>query len=298
MCTTHGAITAKPKIAVVVGSGGIKPACAIPLFEFLDSMNIGIDLLTGCSGGAIVAAMRGYGYNAKEMEGLFSKYLTKKLFSHIDYRTLLGIARMPFGRFDKTRGILKPQRLIDVLKTIFNDSKFDRFKIPTLVQATDVDTGEGILLSEGDIAQSVYVSAAQFPFFPPLNIGGRWLVDGAFSSPLPVLETVNRGYDVIIAVAIDQQVKTESKSFIEYFHQFISRSYTSTQKKQMALAIDMHHHEIIIINMRFKELIHMWDVEKLPIIIETGKKTIERKKNEIINAIENFKIRKQAKKLK
>ena len=281
------------KIAVVVGSGGIKPACAIALFEFLESEDIDIDLLIGCSGGAIVSAMRGFGYTAAEMTDLFARHLTKSLFSHIDYRTLLGIARMPFGRFDKTRGILKPQRLIDVLKIIFNNSKFDSLKIPTLVQVTNVDNGEGVLIGSGGIAEAVYSSAAQFPFFPPLNIGGNWYADGAFSSPLPVLEAVNRGYDVIIAIAIEQQVNIDSKSFIEYFHQFISRSYTSTQKKQMALAIDMHHHEIVIINMHFDELIHMWDVEKLPAIIQTGQKIIDKKKNEIIAAIENFKNRRK-----
>lgn len=282
-----------PKIAVVVGSGGIKPACAIALFELLEGLGIDIDLLIGCSGGAIVSAMRGFGYNSAEITELFTKYLTKSLFSHVDYRTLLGIARMPFGRFDKTRGILKPQRLIDVLKIIFKNSKFDSLKIPTLVQVTNVDSGEGVLIDSGDLADAVYSSAAQFPFFPPLNIGGKWFVDGAFSSPLPVLEAVNRGYDVIIAVAIEQQVKTESKSFIEYFHQFISRSYTSTQKKQMALAIDMHHHEIVIINMHFDEVIHMWDVDKLPVIIQTGKKIIDRKKDEILSAIDNFKARRK-----
>jgi NTE family protein len=282
-----------PKIAVVVGSGGIKPACAIALFELLEDLDINIDLLIGCSGGAIVSAMRGFGYNSAEITDLFTRHLTKSLFSHIDYRTLLGIAKMPFGRFDKTRGILKPQRLIDVLKIIFKNSKFDSLKIPTLVQVTNVDNGEGILIDSGDIAEAVYSSAAQFPFFPPLNIDGKWYVDGAFSSPLPVLEAVNRGYDVIIAIAIEQQVKMESKSFIEYFHQFISRSYTSTQKKQMALAIDMHHHEIVIINMHFDEVIHMWDVDKLPVIVQTGKKIIDKKKNEIIAAIDNFKNRRK-----
>lgn len=283
----------KPKIAVVVGSGGIKPACAIPLFEFLDEHGIGIDMLIGCSGGAIVSSMRGFGYSPSEISELFSKNLTRSLFSSVDYRTLLGIAKMPLGRFDKTRGILKPQRLIEVLNNIFKNSTFGDMKIPTLVQVTDVDTGEGALIDSGAIADAVYASAAQFPFFPPINIGGRWFVDGAYSSPLPLLEAVNRGYDVIIAVAIEQQVKTESKSFIEFLHQFISRSYTSTQKKQTALAIDMHHHEIIVINMHFDEMINMWDVEKLPEIIETGRKIINKKKDEIISAIENFRGRRK-----
>ena len=278
----------RPKIAVVIGSGGIKPMAAIPLFDFLDEQKIDIDWLFGCSGGAIVAAMRGAGYNGTEMRDLISKYLSKKLFSKIDYRTLLGIAKLPFGRFNKTCGILKPQNLVEVLKIIYKEMKLEEFKTPTFIQATDVDTGEGVILDKGDVAEAVYASAAQFPFFPPYCINGKWLVDGVYSSPLPVLEAVRKGADIIIAVAIEQQVKLKSTSFIEYFHHFISRSYTSTQKKQMALAIDIHHHEIVIINIHFEEVINMWDVEKLPLIMETGNKIIERKKEEILSAIESF----------
>ncbi|HNY11718.1 MAG TPA: patatin-like phospholipase family protein, partial [Candidatus Wallbacteria bacterium] len=187
----------RPKIAVVIGSGGIKPMATIPLFDFLDENNINIDWLFGCSGGAIVAAMRGAGYNGNQMRDIISKYLSKKLFSKIDYRTLLGIAKLPFGRFNKTCGILKPQNLIEVLKIIYKGMKFEELKTPTFIQATDVETGEGVTLNTGDVAEAVYASAAQFPFFPPYCVNGKWLVDGVYSSPLPVLEAVKKGADII-----------------------------------------------------------------------------------------------------
>ena len=282
-----------PKIAVVIGSGGIKPMAAIPLFEFLDEAGIDIDLIVGCSGGAIVAGMRGIGYSSAEMKDLISQHLNKNLFSNVDYRTLLGIAKLPFGKFNKTSGILKPEKLKKVLHTIYKDKNIEDMKIKTLIQVTDVDTGEGVVLEKGNIADAVYGSAAQFPFFPPINVGNKWFVDGVYSAPLPVLEAIKRDMDVIIAVAIEQQVKLKSTSFIEYFHHFISRSYTSTQKKQMALAIDLHHHEIVILNVHFDEVINMWEIDKLPLIMETGRKVIDSRKEDILSAINEYKNKKQ-----
>lgn len=264
---------------------------AIPLFEFLDEAGINIDLIVGCSGGAIVAGMRGVGYTPAEMKELISRHLNKSLFSQVDYRTLLGIAKLPFGKFNKTSGILKPDRLKKVLNTIYKNKGIEDLNVKTLIQVTDVDTGEGVVLEKGSVADAVYGSAAQFPFFPPINVGDKWFVDGVYSAPLPVLEAIKRDMDVIIAVAIEQQVKLKSTSFIEYFHHFISRSYTSTQKKQMALAIDLHHHEIVILNVHFDEVINMWDIEKLPVIMETGKRVIDSKKEEILCAINEFKRR-------
>jgi len=53
----------KPRIGVVIGGGGLKCLAAVSLFEFLNEKDIDVDLLVGCSGGAIMAALYGAGYN-------------------------------------------------------------------------------------------------------------------------------------------------------------------------------------------------------------------------------------------
>jgi len=58
---------ARPKIGVVLGSGGIKALASIPLFDFLYDAGIDIDLLVGCSGGGVIAGLRGAGYDTEQM---------------------------------------------------------------------------------------------------------------------------------------------------------------------------------------------------------------------------------------
>ena len=56
----------------------------------------------------------------------------------------------------------------------------------------------------------------------------------------------------------------------------------------MALSIDLHDHEIIVIKMPFEKTIKMWDINAVPKIIETGKEAVEKKKDEILDAFASY----------
>lgn len=54
------------------------------------------------------------------------------------------------------------------------------------------------------------------------------------------------------------------------------------------MATDLHHHEIVTVNVRFYQHIAMWDVDQIPTVLEAGQKTVDQKKEEILAAIESF----------
>jgi NTE family protein len=138
------------------------------------------------------------------------------------------------------------------------------------------------------VADAVYASAAGFPLLPPLCINGRWLVDGAFSASLPVLEAVNRGMDVIIAVAFRQHLSGEPASFFEHVTAFMGRTTNINEMRELTLAIDLHHYEIVLLDVHFDRVIQMWDVEAMPAILATGRQAVASKQSAILNAITNF----------
>ena len=55
----------KPKVGVVLGSGGIKPLASVALFDFLEESEIDCDLLVGCSGGSLIAGAKSLGYTTR-----------------------------------------------------------------------------------------------------------------------------------------------------------------------------------------------------------------------------------------
>ena len=284
----------RPKVGVVLSSGGIKPASSVALFEFLDKENITIDLLVGCSGGGGACALYAAGYDSDGITEKFRETAVASKAFKSDYRTLLNIAHAPYGHFDISRGLVHKQKPFQLCENNFGDLRLENLRPKTILQATNIQTGHGVILTEGLAAETVYATSAFYPIVPPIKINGQWLVDGVYSSPLPVIEAVKREMDVIIAMMFHEDVNPEPKQFTEAFNN-ITRSFSlSLIKSQLAMSIDLHHHEIIFINVPFKKSISLGDASQLPAIVEAGHKSVERHANEILEAVNNFENETQA----
>jgi NTE family protein len=277
-----------PKIAVVLGTGGIKAVAGLSVFEFLEAQKIPVDLMVGCSGGALSCAAIGMGYSAAEVRAMGLERLQKKLFTKIDRRSVLGIFNSKLGTFDKTSGVLKPNGWQQALREYFGDKRLEELRPRTLIQTTDVDTGEGVVLTRGPVADAVYASCAFFPAFPPARIDGRYLGDGIYSAPVPVMEAIKRNMDVIIALDFKEKVKAQPKGFFSCFYRHIDNTMRTLTRSQMFLSIGMHHHEIVIVEVNFEHTINPWDIHELPAIVEAGQKAVEDHKANIFSAIESF----------
>ena len=286
--TPAGVNTGRPKVAVVLASGNIKAFSAVPLFEMLQRENIDIDLLVGCSGGAIIAAAVGSGFSTEEIRAKTKKFVQKTLFTKKDYRSLMGMYNLPFGRFDKKSGLLKPDRIKKLYKEVFQDKRLEEMHPKTLIQVTDLETGQGVVLENGPLADAVYASGAIFPILPPAMINDRWYADGYFTSSLPVMEAVKRQMDVIIAVIFEDPIHPSPRRFFSVFNNIYKIQSSALTRYQIAMSIDMHDHEIILIKVPFNRTIKMWEIDAIPRIMKTGEDAVSGKKAEIMAAIEAF----------
>ncbi len=277
----------RPKIGLVIGSGGIKTLAAVELFSFMRDRQLQADLLVGCSGGAILASLFACGFSSEEITGYIRKFWNRALFEKLDWRTLLGILRLPFGRFRQDRALLDARPMKKALSGFFGNRRLEDLRPRTLVQATDIENGEGVVIEKGLLAQILYASAAQFPFLPPQEVDGKWLVDGGFSSALPIMEAVKQHMDVIIALVPDVRSGMDT-GFLDFCAHFFSRSFRVTERSQTTLAVDLHHHEIIIVNVEFDQVINMWDVDRIPDVLEAGRKAVSEHRDEILHAVSSF----------
>ncbi len=261
---------------------------ALALIDFLKESHVEIDLLVGCSGGSLIAGTTTLGYTSDQTLEFYRDYFQRKPFSEADYRTLLGIANLPFGRFDLESGIVKPHKLLRFYRDVYGDSRLEDTPIPTLLQATDIQTGRGVVLDRGGLAEAIYASTAMYPFVPPIRYRGKWLVDGVYTSPLPLIEAVRRNMDVIIAMVFPETNQPEPRRFSDALNNIIATSARALARSQISLAIDLHHYEIIVVNVDFEEWIGVTDQAKMPEILEAGRKAVEGRKAEILAAVKNF----------
>jgi NTE family protein len=279
---------ARPTVGVVLGSGGIKAFAGIPLFEFLGREGIEVDLLVGCSGGSVICGAIGAGFTPSEIRSLAFEMLDRKLFERIDYRSILGIVSPRLGRFDRRSGILNPDAIRELYQRQLKGARLENLRPRTLIQTTDLTTGEGVVLSRGSAADAIYASGAFFPVLPPIYIDGRWLGDGVYSAPVPVLEAVKRNIDVVIALDFKERVTNEPRGFLDCFYRYTDTAMETLKRSQMFLTIEMHHYEIIMIEVQFDHPISLRAVEKLPAILAAGEEAVNQSKDEILTAIQNF----------
>ena len=278
----------KPKVGVVLGSGGMKAFAAIPLFEFLDQAGIAVDLLVGCSGGAIMCAAIGSGLTPAGIRQIAPDILNSKIFGSFNYRAILSIFSSRFGRFTPSSSIIRPDRMREIYQYLWGDKKLEDLCPRTLVQATDLMTGEGVVLSRGSVVDAVYASGAFFPVLPPLEIEGRWLSDGAYSAPVPVIEAVKRNMDVIIALDFAERSTVQPEGFFDCFYRYIDTQMTTLKRSQMFQSIELHHHEIINIQVNFDQPISFRAANALDAVLAKGAEAVAHNKEAILAAIHSF----------
>ena len=278
----------RPKVGIVLGGGGLKSLAAVALFEFLNDARIDIDLLIGCSGGSIMAALRGAGYNSAQIRDFITQVSEKELSRNIDYRSLASIARLPFGRFNKSCGILKADPIRRIYRRIFGDLRLENLQPKTILQVTDYQTGEGHILTSGLVADAVYASGAMFPILPPICIEGKWYIDGGYSSNVPIMEAIKHNMDVIIAVVLQEHLSPDPQGFLECFFTVQKTLTRALVRSQISLSVELHHHEIVIINVPFDKYIQVWDVNEVPEILNAGRSAVDQNKDEILSVIRSF----------
>jgi len=171
----------RPIIGVALGGGGARGMAHIGVLQRLDELRIPVDRVSGTSIGAVVGVLFALGFTPEEIE---AKMLA------VDWRSLMT------DRPDRRR--MSFRRKTDYMENIWPDS----LPIPFRPVATNLETGEEVVLDRGNLLQAVRASMAAPGAFPPVLIGDQLLVDGYLRTMVPVDAARDMGADKVIAVHV------------------------------------------------------------------------------------------------
>jgi NTE family protein len=278
----------RPKIGVVLGGGGLKALASIALFKFLDDRGLQPSLVAGCSAGALVAAMRGAGFNIERMQEIAFAMANPELFENINTSAVMGIAGLPGCHFNNHSGLMNPARLRALYGEWFGDLQLQDLHPKTILSTTDVLKGEAHVLERGLVADAVYASGALWPLFPPAHLDGLVLIDGGYSLPLPIYEAIKLEMDVIIAMIFDEKPNPNPKSFAAGLTNQINTTLRALSRSQTALAIDMHHYETILIQFTMEPPDGISE-DSVPFVLDAGRRMVNKNADSILRAVELFK---------
>jgi NTE family protein len=265
----------RPKLAVVIGSGSVKCAAAVGLWRVLARAGIVPDLLVGCSGGALFAAALALGHPPEEVQALATRFFTREATGRPDRRALWRAAFPRAFGFTERWGLRDDRPVLAGLRAAFGDRTFADCRHRLLCTATDFATGDQVVLGDGPLVDAVRASIA-IPFaFAPWTVGGRTLVDGFLSDPLPVGVAVREGADVIIAMGFESPYQTRVRSAGRFAFQVSSIMTNNLLRSAFAFHGLAHHGEVIPVLPQFGRRVGLFDTAKLPYVIEEGEKAAE-----------------------
>lgn len=183
------------KVGLALGSGGAKGLAHISVIEYLEGMDIPINMIAGSSIGAVVGAVYCSGTLKKLKEDMLS-FSKKELLSIFD----LTVPRS---------GLLKGNDFIGFMKKYIPEkTRIEDFDIPFAVVATDFYTGKGIVFKKGNVLEALRASASIPGVFVPVAYNDTFLIDGGVSNPLPVDVVWKMGAGRTVAVNLHPGIRT------------------------------------------------------------------------------------------
>lgn len=208
----------KPKVGLVLSGGGAKGMAHIGALELIEEAGITIDYIGGTSMGAIIGGLYAAGYPAKQLDSIFRNTNLAELiqdnvprgsksFYDKDNSERYALT-LPFDGF-KVRfpaGISTGQDIYNQLSQLLYHVKdvgdFNQLPTPFLCIATNIETGDPIVLDSGYLPEAILASGTLPSLFEPVHIGNNVLIDGGVVNNYPIDEVRNLGADIIIGVDV------------------------------------------------------------------------------------------------
>jgi NTE family protein len=206
--------TGRPKIGITLSGGGAKGLAHIGILKAIDSAGLKIDYITGTSMGGILGGLYAIGYSADSLEKITRNIDWSLLLSNqSSLRSLFMEEKDEYSKYDvelpwvnnKLRlssGLLEAQELwlkfSELFFPVYNIKDFSKFSIPFRCIATDIGTGEPVVLKNGEIISAVRASMAIPSLFTPVDYLDHRVVDGGISRNFPVKDVKEMGADIVI----------------------------------------------------------------------------------------------------
>lgn len=245
-----------PALGLALAGGGARAAASIGVLKVLDREGIPVFAVAGTSMGSIVGGLYAAGYRPDEIEQIFLANDWNDIFKDTPSRAFLTqeqkesgsrhLLEFTFrrGRFIPPSGLSAGQKLSGVLtaRTLAASFQagldFDKLSIPFRAVATDIETGEAVVLGRGLLHDAMRASSAIPLAFQPVEFQGRLLVDGGLVNNLPVDVARSLGAGVVIAVDASTQLEKKERllSLFEIMSQSISLQVRREAKRQSGLA--------------------------------------------------------------
>jgi NTE family protein len=244
----------RPKIALVLSGGGAMGIAHVGAIQELEKLGIRPDFVVGTSMGSIVGGLYASGMNGAQLQGAVESmdwdaifdatpprngltYRRKEQEAEFPVKPSLGVVRgrptAPAGLVSDANLLLQLRRLIGTRAAV---PTFDNLPIPFRAVATDIETGQKVVLDHGDLAEAMRASMSVPGVFAPQPVDGKLLMDGGMADNIPVDVARDMGADIVIVVTTQGPLvkAADLKSLPAILGQTLSLLILANERQQLA----------------------------------------------------------------
>ena len=230
----------RPRIGLALSGGSARGFAHVGVIQVLEEAGIPVDAIAGTSMGSVVGGLYASGLSTDELRYVAAEVDWSRVFSDAperrnlpverkveEGRTILGLPIID-GKPRIPSGIIQGQRITQLLTgltwPVHPISDFRDLPIPFTAVATDAETGDAVVLDEGFLPDAIRASLAIPSVFAPVEIDGRYLIDGGIVRNLPTPEVLALGADFIICSDVTKPLATADslQSLVDILSQTIA----------------------------------------------------------------------------
>jgi NTE family protein len=221
------------RVALVLGGGGARGAAHIGVLKVLEDNNMKPDMIVGNSMGSVIGALYCAGIPLDRIEELCSDGLVKKAFlpASIPVQVIKKFfrPRIPFKK-DRKRfpGIYTGEKLEEFINETVGEEhrRIESLPIPLAITTVNLLDGKAYRFTKGDLGLMVRASCSLPPMLKPVVVEKMVLADGGIRANLPTFTAREVGADIVIAVNVDEILKTVEEEEIRKFTGLANRVAT------------------------------------------------------------------------
>jgi NTE family protein len=247
----------RPRIGLALGGGGARGVAHVSVLREIEAQHIPIDCIAGTSMGALVGGLYASGRSVDDMDHLVRTTDWKRLFDdnlereersfrrkHDDRDGLATVGvGVSGGRVRVSPGLLQGERILSMFERetlgVSEIDDFDKLPIPYRAVATDLNTGDSVVLASGSLPMAMRASMSLPGIFQPVEIDGHVLIDGGIANQVPIDIVRAMGADIVIAVDVGTPLETldRNASLLQVVSQ-MSGMLTVGNTRRMLATID------------------------------------------------------------
>lgn len=262
----------RPRLALVLGSGGVRSIAALGMVEVLAREGVAPDLIVGCSAGALFGALISLGHASSEAVQIATSLWTAEVTKQRRWRAIPEMVWPRLGRFDADFAMREDRLILARLRTAFGDARLENLRLPLRVTATDAATGDAVVIRQGDLVDALRASIAMPFMFAPQQIEGRRVIDGFVSDPLPVSAATDAS--AVIALGFDAPMPHRVNGPSRLLAQ-VTSSMTNNLMRARLDAAELAGMRLLRVVPQLQRRVGLFDTEAMPYLVEEGRRATE-----------------------